>query len=256
MVDWGLGNYEYTATQLLPVAERVVALAGIEPEHRVLDLGAGTGNAALIAARSGARVTAADPAPRLLRVADERAAAESLELETVEASAEELPFADGAFDRVLCVFSVIFSPEPERAFAETLRVVAPGGAALITAWIPEGAISEMVGVFRRAMASLGPGPGGNPFPWHDPDAIERLAGEHGASVTVEEAELAFEGDSPEAYFAAEQANHPMSLAMRPALERAGIADRVAEEALDVLRHGNEVADGFRVTSRYRIFTVS
>lgn len=50
MPDWGLGHYEVTAADVEPVARRVVAMAGPLRGDRVLDIGCGTGNAALLAA--------------------------------------------------------------------------------------------------------------------------------------------------------------------------------------------------------------
>jgi hypothetical protein len=47
-------------------------------------------------------------------------------------------------------------------------------------------------------------------------------------------------------------NHPMSLAMRPVLEGAGIYEPVRSEAISVLREGNENPEAFRVSSPYRI----
>ena len=57
---------------LMPAAEILVRSAGPRSGHRVIDLGCGTGNAALLAAEAGARVTGVDPAGRLLEVARER----------------------------------------------------------------------------------------------------------------------------------------------------------------------------------------
>src|SRR5919199_2114132 len=136
-LDWGAGEYERTARELEPAAHHVVALAGVAPGERVLDLACGTGNAASEAARAGARVTGLDAAPRLIEVAEARAAAASLDIEFVVGDAQDLPFGDGAFDCVLSVFGVIFVPDPPRAMNEILRVLAPGGRALISAWRPE-----------------------------------------------------------------------------------------------------------------------
>src|SRR5882762_8792091 len=105
MTDWGQGEYEHTAEELWPAAERVVTDAGIAEDERVLDLGCGTGNVALLAARAGAEVTAVDPAARLLSVARERLAEEDLDADFVQASAGELPFPDESFDAVLSVFA-------------------------------------------------------------------------------------------------------------------------------------------------------
>ena len=66
VADWGIGHYETTAEQLFPAARAVVESAAIRPGERVLDLGCGTGNAALLAADRSGEVTGVDPASRLL----------------------------------------------------------------------------------------------------------------------------------------------------------------------------------------------
>ena len=65
-IDWGAGTYESTAADLLPAARELVAAARIQPGEHVVDVGAGTGNVALVAADHGARVTAVEPATRML----------------------------------------------------------------------------------------------------------------------------------------------------------------------------------------------
>ena len=65
-MDWSLGHYEHTAAQLLPAARVAVDLAAPSSGERLVDVGCGTGNAALLAAASGAAVTGVDPARRLL----------------------------------------------------------------------------------------------------------------------------------------------------------------------------------------------
>src|SRR3954454_20436985 len=129
MVDWDRGSYEETATELAPAAQDVIDRAEIQPGHDVLDLGTGTGNAAFLAARAGANVTAVDPSRRLLEVARERVKTGTFEV----AKAEELPFQEQSFDRVLSLFAVIFTEQPQQAAAEILRVLKPTGKALITA---------------------------------------------------------------------------------------------------------------------------
>lgn len=70
--EWGAGCYEDTATELAPASEVAVGELRLTGGERVLDVGCGTGNAALVAARAGARVTGLDSSPRLLEVARER----------------------------------------------------------------------------------------------------------------------------------------------------------------------------------------
>jgi SAM-dependent methyltransferase len=254
-LDWGAGEYERTARELEPAARHVVALAGIARGERVLDLACGTGNAAIEAARIGADVTGLDAAPRLIEVAEARAAAAGVEAAFVVGDAQDLPFDDGAFDCVLSIFGVIFVPAPPRAMAEIVRVLAPGGRALISAWRPEGAVHHMVGVLARGVAEAG-GPRRPPFPWHDPDAVRELATRHGATVEAEEGRLVIEGASPEAYYADGETYHPMSVAARPLIERAGAYPALREEAIAALRAGNEDPHGFRVTSPYRVLRIA
>src|SRR3954453_1551589 len=250
-LDWGLGEYERTARELEPAAHHVVALAGIARGESVLDLACGTGNAAIEAARLGARVTGLDAAPRLIEVAEARAAATGVEAAFVGGDGRNLPFDDGAFDCVLSVFGVIFVPDPARAIAEIVRVLAPRGRALLSAWCPEGPVTSMVGVLGRGLAAAG-APSRPRFAWHEPEAVAELAAAHGATVDAEDGSLAIEAESPEAYFALAEEHHPMSLAGRPLLERAGTYAALRQEALGVLRAGNEDAARFRVTSPYRV----
>src|SRR5579859_7406840 len=253
MIDWGLGHYELTARELEPVAEHVVSLAAPAPGEQVLDLATGTGNAALLAARRGAAVTGLDAAARLIDVARDRAEAAGLRASFVVGDLQALPFDDGSFDVILSVFGLIFAPDAARAFSELVRALGPGGRAYASAWVPAGPIDAMVGVFARALAdAVGPGPAR--FPWHDPGPVAELAARHGADVAFQEGRLRIAAESPEAYLAVNR-DHPMSVAARPVLERAGTARAVQERALAILREGNEDPDGFQITSPYRVIEV-
>lgn len=251
MLDWGAGRYEETARELEPVAAHVVALANLSPGERVLDLACGTGNAALEAARAGGVVTGLDGAARLVEVARGRAQQEGLDAEFVIGDVQALPFDASTYDAALSVFGLIFAADAEAAFAEMIRVLRPGGRALISVWVPSGPIDAMVGVFARAIAEA-TGMRQRRFPWNDRDAVDELAGRHHAEVHAHDGELRIVAASPEAYLDASQEHHPMSVAARPLLERAGNAERVRERALAVLHDGNEDPHGFRVTSPYRV----
>ena len=92
---WASGDYpSMVETFLLPLGPRLVEACGIEA-GTVLDVAAGTGNAAIRAAERGAEVTASDLTPELLAAG--RASTDA-ELEWVEADAERLPFADESFE--------------------------------------------------------------------------------------------------------------------------------------------------------------
>ena len=255
MFDWGAGEYERTAAELEPAARHVVALAELAAGDAVLDIACGTGNAALLAAAAGARVSGLDAAPRLIDVARSRAGGDGVDVEFVVGDALDLPFADDAFDVVLSVFGIIFAPDAARALGEVARVLRPRGRALLAVWMPQGPIHRMVGVLARGVAAAG-GPERPPFAWHDPDVVAPVAAGAGLTTRVEDSGLVIEGESPEAYFAAAERFHPMSVAMRSLLERTGRYPDVREEALAELRAGNEDPGGFRITSPYRVLRLT
>jgi SAM-dependent methyltransferase len=249
-VDWGVGQYERIAVGLEPAAAEVVGRAAIGPGERVLDVGCGNGNAALKAARAGGIVTGLDPAARLVQSARERAADEGVAATFVVGDAQELPFEDASFDVVLSVFGVIFAPDAERAAGELVRVLRPGGRALLSAWIQEGPIADAFGVVREAMAAAAPERHLRRFDWSDAGAVRAMLARHGAQVGFEEARLAFTAPSVEAFLAVGEEHHPMSLLARPVLERAGSYAGVLERMRAIYEAANEDPATFRVTSRY------
>jgi SAM-dependent methyltransferase len=252
MVDWGAGRYETTADELAPVSEVVVERSDIRVGDVLVDVACGTGNAALLAAERGARVVGVDGAPRLLAVAAERAAARGVGLDLREGDLAALPVDDGSADIVLSVFGVIFATDPAAALREIARILRPDGRALVTAWVPTGPITAMLAAAGRVAARVTSSAPPQRFPWSDAAALGPVASGAGLSlVATEPAELAIHGDSPEAYVDA-GSRHPMALAMRPALERAGAADEARNAMIDVLREANESRSAFLVHSPYVI----
>lgn len=144
---WGLGDYARVAARLAPVAEVAVEAAGVSAGQRVADVAAGSGNVSLAAAHLGATVTASDLSPHMVALGQERTA--GLDVTWQEADAEALPFEDGAFDCALSVFGAMFAPDQRAAARELLRIVRPGGGAVMTAWVPEGPQAEAMAVVSR-----------------------------------------------------------------------------------------------------------
>ena len=119
-------------------------------------------------------------------------------VEWVEGNAEELPFGDASFDRVLSVFGVMFAPRHEIAAAELLRVCKPGGVIGLCSWTPEGAIGQM---FRTVSSHMPPPPDfvGAPPLWGTEDHVRELLGDR-CELSFERRRIRFEDeDSPEAY---------------------------------------------------------
>jgi ubiquinone/menaquinone biosynthesis C-methylase UbiE len=199
----------------------------------------GTGNAALAAARLGARVTGLDLTAPLLDVARERAAAEGLEIAFAEADAEALPVDDGAFDRVISVFGAIFAADHARAAGELLRACRPGGTIALTAWTPEGLNGRMFEVVAR---HLPPPPGPPATLWGTEEHVRGLlAG--AADARCERRLIDVVSDSPEAwtdYLA--RVLGPLVLA-RGALEASGGWDALRSDIVALYAQANEADDG-------------
>ena len=124
---WASGDYPaMVETFLLPLGPRLVRASGMGAGQQVLDVAAGTGNASLPAAATGASVTASDLTPELLDAGRRRAEAEGLDLEWVEADAERLPFPSESYDVVMSSIGVMFAPHHQQAADEMVRVCRPG----------------------------------------------------------------------------------------------------------------------------------
>jgi len=182
---WASGDYpSMVETFLLPLGARLVDAAGIGAGMRVLDVAAGTGNASIVAAQRGAQVTASDLTPELLAAGRARAQSEGVELEWVEADAENLPFDDGSYDVVMSSIGAMFAPHHEDVADELVRVCRPGGTIALLSWTPEG----MIGALFRTMGPFAPPPppGAQPPPlWGSEDHVRELFGDRVEWRTLE-----------------------------------------------------------------------
>lgn len=257
MLDWSDGDYALTAEALAPATERVLDVAGVDAGQRVLDVACGTGNAALAAGRRGARATGVDPAIGLLEIARGRAAKEHLEVEFLGGDADALPVPEASFDVCVSVFGVIFAPDPSVAITEMLRAVRPGGCVALSSWLRGGAVDSAAGILRAAITEAGPAPDtapgdAEPPAWQDPEWIAGLLSACGGrDVTLVEDALRFSAVSPEAWFAEQEAHHPVWRFGRTDLDDDVWAD-VRRRSLDVLHEQNEDPEAFAATSRYVI----
>ena len=125
---WASGDYAGVAEQVIPtMGQALVEACRVQPGQRVLDVAAGSGNAAIPAARLGADVVAADLTPELLERGKAAAEGEGLKLEWREADAEAMPFDDDTFDVTLSCVGVMFAPHHQASADELVRVTRPGG---------------------------------------------------------------------------------------------------------------------------------
>ncbi len=151
----------------------------------LLETAAGTGivTRALAQGLPGAQITATDLNPTMLEHAARKPGLGAVEWR--QADAQSLPFADGAFEAVVCQFGVMFFPDKARAFAEARRVLRPGGCFLFSVWdrIEE---NEFADIVTHAVAALFPDDPPNflartPHGYHDAAVIR--AGLMGAGFT-------------------------------------------------------------------------
>ncbi|MGJ0532827.1 class I SAM-dependent methyltransferase [Methylocystis sp.] len=110
--------------------ELLFDLLGPIAGKNLLDVGCGDGAIASELARRGAVVTGLDPDPVAISAAWRRGA-EGVQLRLAEGKAESLPVSDATFDAVLAVATLCFIPDAQRAIAEMVRALRPGGRLVI-----------------------------------------------------------------------------------------------------------------------------
>jgi ubiquinone/menaquinone biosynthesis C-methylase UbiE len=242
---WSAGDFSVVGTTLQIVGETLCEAADIRGGDRVLDVACGNGNAALAAARRWAEVTGVDFVPALVERARERALADRLPVEVMEADAEHLPFQDGWFDVVTSVYGVMFAGDPERAAREMLRVCRPGGRIAMANWTPGGFVGEMLRLVGRHV----PPPPGAPSPlaWGTREGLERLFGAHAAHLGTASRDFVFRYRSAPHFVEVFRTWYGPTVRAFAALDAAG---RAALEAdlLALLHSDDRSGDGTLVVS--------
>jgi SAM-dependent methyltransferase len=177
---WASGDFAVIGTTLQIVGEQLCESVDVRAGERVLDVAAGNGNATLAAARRFAKVTSTDYVAHLLDKGAQRARAEGLVAEFRVADADELPFADGAFDVVVSTFGAMFTPQHSRTARELARVTRSGGRIGLANWTPTGFIGRLFGVIGRHV----PPPAGlqSPALWGTEAHVDALFGPQASEI--------------------------------------------------------------------------
>ncbi|MDZ4269837.1 MAG: class I SAM-dependent methyltransferase [Mycobacterium sp.] len=181
---WASGDYSAVAAELIPeLGPRLVEACGIRDGQRVLDVAAGSGNAAIPAAVAGANVTAADLTPELFEAGRAAAAQRGVTLDWVEADAEAMPFDDDSFDVVMSCVGAMFAPHHQATADELVRVARAGGTIGMINWTPDGFIGNLFATMKPYAPP--PPPGASPAPmWGDEDHVRELFGDKVTDLAV------------------------------------------------------------------------
>lgn len=260
--DWGDGHYERFAPELVPAAEHLVELASPQKGERAVDLGCGSGNATVLLAATGAQVTAVDPSLRLLGIAAQRVRDEGLRITTSLGGAEQLPLPDNDADVVISNFGVIFSTDLEASLSEALRVLTAQGRFLYSAWVPTGPISAIRDLILAASGGRAPVVAGKvPLDgtarmlWHEPSSFAHLIPGGESAITVHHAQVDFHAESPEAWIAAMESDHPAWMAARSAIADEAAWRRAMDQGTQLLAEQSKATDRLVVASDYIVVEI-
>lgn len=233
---WSNSAYDLIAREYLPMAGQLVERVGITQGDEVLDVGCGTGNVAITAARRGSDVTGIDITPAMLQRARKRAATAGVEpIDWQEADTTDLPFEDSSFDVTLSALGHMYAYPHEQTATELLRVTRPGGYVGFTAWTPTSLFPFIGGVVTTYLSPEDqPEFSEPPFVWGDSTSVRERLGAHVDRLAFETDRVRYPVLSP-AQFWDEMATH--SGVFREYLDRVDDADRQSldEEVIETIQ---------------------
>src|SRR5436853_2008522 len=126
--------------------------AKVSGKMSILDVGCGPGYVSAAAAERGASPIGLDFSKEMIAIAKRMFP----RIEFREGDAQNLPFGDRTFDRVVASFALLHLANPERAMTEAARVLKPGGRFGLTTWakISENPFSKLMDDAIQAHANL------------------------------------------------------------------------------------------------------
>ena len=240
---WAAGDYAAIAELIDEVPPRHL-LFGVAPEagEELLDVATGTGNVALRAAAAGVQVVGLDLTPELLDIARRRAEAQDVVIDWVAGDAEELPFEDERFDRVVSAFGVQFAPRHRVVAHELARVCRPGGGIGLANWTPDSQIGELLRIVGRYMPT--PPDYASPPPlWGSREHVRDLFAGTGVRLEFHRGANPFRFDSAEQLVSFFETRYGPVLKARERLSADGRWEECRAEIVAMAQRRNEASDG-------------
>ncbi len=199
-------NYHRYLGPLLfePYARDMAQRLRARPGTRVLETACGTGivtRRLTEALPEGATLVATDLNEAMLEVARRHVGAEGQKPVSFQvADAQQLPFADGSFDLMVCQFGVMFFPDKSRGMREARRVLAPGGRFLFSVWdsLERNPMARTLHeTLERLFPTNPPDFLKTPFGWNDRAEIERVLRAAGfRDISIDTVTLMSESPTP------------------------------------------------------------
>jgi len=223
---------------LAPVTDWMLARLAAQPGQTILELGAGTGETGLLAARlvdPGGRVILTDRSTAMLEAAERRArelGLSNVELRALDMEAIDLP--EAAVDGVLCRLALMLVPDTAAALAGIRRVLRPGGRLIATVWdaVERNPWAPALWEVVERMTDLPPARPGGPgmFSLGDAGRIEALLADAGfREIAVEPIAIEWRYDDFESYWRTQSSLNGSLSQLLPTLaqeERDLLADAV------------------------------
>ncbi len=239
---WAGGDWDAVSQLVAPVGPVVLDSIGVDPGVDLLDVGTGSGGTiAIPAALRGAKVVGCDITPELFEHARRRAAKAGVEVEWVEGDAQDLPFAEGSFDRVTSTFGAMFAPDHAKAAQELVRVCRPGGRIGMTTWADDGFAGELLKLTGSLLPAPPPGAQA-PQLWGVPGHVREMFATAGGTPKVSRRRVEFAFAS-EAEAAQHYSDHfgPF-VALRAMLEPQGTWEPFLTAFADLIHRFNTSGD--------------
>jgi SAM-dependent methyltransferase len=197
-----------------------------------------------------------DITPELFEHARRRAAEANVDVEWVEADAQDLPFGDASFDRVTSTFGAMFAPDHARTAQELVRVCRPGGRIGMTTWVDDGFAGEL---FKLTGSYMPPPPEGahTPRHWGVPDHVREMFETAGVTPKVARRQVEFvfasEADAVEHY----AVKFGPFVALRGIIEPQGRWEPFIAEFADLVHRFNSSGDNTaKIGSDYLLITAA